>query len=148
MGLFASRPPASGVPIVTQDRIKAVFDEQKWHYYVDSDGDLGGMWDDDNFHFMLRGEDKEILIISGRWHGSLPMDRLEQVREFITNWHRGKLWPKCYHRIDDEGRIRLYTEVSIDYEHGATDKQIYQHVSCALGTSQQFFKALATELGN
>ncbi len=148
MGLFSSNTPAAPeAPQITQDRIKAIFDAKKWHYYVDNEGDLGGMWDDNTFHFMLRGRDKEILIISGRWHDSLSIDRLDEIRRFINEWHRTKLWPKCYHRIDDEGRVRLYTEVSIDHEHGATDDQLSQHIACALGTSGQFFDAVAEELG-
>ncbi len=146
MGLFSQRQPESVTPPISQERIKEVFDRRKWQYYVDNEGDLGGMWDDDNFHFMLRGADKEILIISGRWHNSLTIDKLDQVREFIVQWHRSKLWPKCYHRIDDEGRVRIFTEVSIDYEHGATSEQLEQHISCALGTSGSFFRELAEAL--
>ncbi|MCD4549491.1 MULTISPECIES: YbjN domain-containing protein [unclassified Schaalia] len=145
-----SMPPtaleSTQFPALSQERIIQLFKQKNWRYYIDNEGDLGGMWEDNTFHFMLRGEKKEILVVSGRWHNNCPFEKLEQIRELIINWHRGKLWPKCYHRIDDEGRIRLYTEVSVDYEHGLTDKQLEQHIDCALGTSGQFFSMLDEEL--
>ncbi|WP_026461010.1 YbjN domain-containing protein [Schaalia suimastitidis] len=146
MGLFSSKAPEPVTPAISRERITAIFDKEGWNYHIDNEGDLGGMWDDNNFHFMLRGNDKEILMILGRWHDNLPIEKLEQLREFITTWHRTKLWPKCYHRIDDEGKIRVFTEVAIDHEHGANDDQLAQHIHCALATSNQFFKALVEEV--
>lgn len=147
MGFFSrNEPQEQGIPVLSQERLTQLFDQKKWHYYIDNEGDLGGNWDENQFFFLLRGKDSEILHIQGRWHNTVPLEKLEIVREFINRWHRDKLWPKCYHRINDDGRISVFTEVPIDHEHGATDEQLYQQVSCAIGTSAQFFTALADEL--
>ena len=146
MGLFSrseSAPEEALTPPVTQERLVQLFKDKGWHYFIDSDGDLGGTWDDDTFYFMLRGENKEILHIQSMWHLSLPMDKLDQVRRFIVEWHRSKLWPKVYHRINDEGVIRIFCENSVDWEHGASDDQLMQQISCALGTSAEFYRELS-----
>lgn len=156
MGLFSrgkdpapepAAPSPHAIPALSQDRIKALFDEKGWNYYVDNEGDLGGVWDDNQFWFLLRGQDKEILHIQARWHRPIDISRLEEVREFIVRWHREKLWPKCYHRINDEGVLHVYGEVTHDHEHGVTDDQLMQQIRCAIGTSNQFFDELARELG-
>ena len=150
MGLFSRPKPAEEAPLtppISQERLIDLFKERGWHYFVDSDGDLGGTWDDDQFYFMLRGENREILHIQSLWHLSVPMEKLEEARAFIREWHRTKLWPKAYHRINDEGVVRIFCENSIDWEHGATDAQINQQVSCALGTASEFYRELGAALG-
>ena len=91
MGLFSRPKPAEEAPLtppISQERLIDLFKERGWHYFVDSDGDLGGTWDDDQFYFMLRGENKEILHIQSLWHLSVPMDKIEEARAFIREWHR------------------------------------------------------------
>lgn len=100
MGLFSRPKPEESAPLtpaISQERLIALFKERGWHYFVDSDNDLGGTWDDDTYYFMLRGKDQEILHIQSMWHLSIPIERLEEVRAFIREWHRQKLWPKAYH---------------------------------------------------
>lgn len=148
MGLFSasSQPMVEPTPI-SAERLVGLFDQRGWKYFVDNEGDLGGYWDDNRFYFLVRGSDHEILHVQGLWHLSLRFERLEEVRSFIEQWHRDHLWPKCYHRITDEGRIRVFTENTVDWEHGATDEQLLQQISCALGTSAQFFDTMAEALG-
>ena len=43
---------------------------------------------------------------------------------------------------DEEDGLALYSEVSVDLEHGATDSQLAQAVACGLGTGVQMFSAL------
>lgn len=150
MGLFSTRsaPPASDVPTpISRDRLVRLFEEQGWKYYIDNEGDLGGNWDDNQFYFMLRGADSEILHIQSMWHTTLDIEHLEEVRLFIDTWHRDRLWPKCYHRISDEGRIRVFAKHTVDMEHGATDAQLLQQVRCALGTATQFYDEITRGLG-
>lgn len=132
--------------VLTQDSLIEYFKSQNWKYFTDNEGDLGGMWDNDIFHFMIRGAQKEILSVSGRWHDTIDASRLQEVRMFINKWHAEKLWPKCFHRINDNGDVYVITEVNIDWEQGATKEQLQQHIDCALGTSGQFFKALSEAL--
>lgn len=153
MGLFSSPTPepqaAPGpvTPPVTQERLKALLDSRNWNWWVDNDGDLGGMWDDNPFYFILTGNQNEILQIYGNLSESISINHLDAVRDFILKWHHDKLWPKCYHRITDTGVIRIFTENTIDWEHGATDQQIMQQIECALGTAGSFYSALRSELG-
>ncbi len=148
MGFFSHNGNQQNVetPPISQERLIEYFKSEEWNYFIDNEGDLGGTWNDNQYFFLFRGQNKELLHIQGRWHQALDIALLERVRDFIDAWHREKLWPKCYHRINDSGDIRVFSEVTIDYEHGATDEQLSLHVQCALGTSRQFYDALAEAL--
>lgn len=131
-----------------RDRVESQLKRMDWRYFIDSDGDLGSVWgDNDVFYFLLRGSDEEILHIQAMWHQTMPIERIEEVREQIDQWNLKRLWPKGSHRISDEGRIRVFAEVSVDWEPGVTDNQILQQIRCALGTTSQFFETLQNELG-
>lgn len=143
MGLFSSSEPEStGLPVLSQKRMIDLFDEQKWNYFVDNQGDLGGIWDNNTFYFLLRGHQKEILFVTARWHATLPFEYLEKVRELVNEWNRGALWPKCLHRITDEGEIQVTAEMATDFEHGVTDEQLLLTIRCAIGNTGRFFDAM------
>ncbi len=147
MGRFSGwTEGADALAPISRDRLIPLFDDQEWRYFVDNEGDLGGVWDDDQFYFLVRGTDSTFLHIQALWHTTPKIDYLEHVRGFIEEWHRRRLWPKCYHRITDEGRIRVFCENTIDYGDGATDEQLLQQVTCALGTAASFFEDLTTSL--
>ncbi|MDC4232258.1 YbjN domain-containing protein [Actinomyces sp. B33] len=151
MGLFspaAPDAPAAPTPPVTQERLKEILSGQDWRWFVDSEGDLGGTWNDSQFYFLLTGKDKEILHIQSSWHRTVEIDDLERVRMFLLQWNHDRLWPKCYHRIMDNGEIRIYAENTVDWEHGATDEQLLQQIRCAIGTANGFYEALAAEVGD
>ncbi len=146
MGFFSKpEPTRQGLPPLTQERMKALFDQEKWSYFVDNEGDLGGIWDGNQFFFLQRGDDNEILHVTARWHHTLPIEHLDAIRNFLNEWNKQKLWPKVFHRIGDEGRISLIAEHAADWEHGVTDEQLALTVHCALSTSLHFFEAVETE---
>lgn len=149
MGFFSSSDDSQPVtlPALTQDRMKSLFEEKEWKYFVDSDGDLGGIWDNNVFYFMLRGDQQEILFIQGRINLTVPFERLEEVREFENAWNRDKIWPKAYHRVDDEGNIILFADHASDWEDGVTNDQLMQTINCALSTSMGLFEEFKSELG-
>lgn len=150
MGLFSARPapPPVDVPTpVTRDRLVLLFEDQGWKYFIDNEGDLGGNWDTNLFYFMIRGTTDQVLHIQSMWHVTPDMDRLEEIRFFLDTWHRDRLWPKCFHRITDEGRIRVFAEHNVDFEHGATDEQLFDQVQCGLSTALQLYESLESELG-
>ena len=80
MGLISRRPdpspepgPAAPVPAdpavptpLTRERVIALFKKRDWRYFIDSEGDLGGIWDDATFYFFFHGEMKEIFWIHAR----------------------------------------------------------------------------------
>lgn len=147
MGFFTDDSISATPPALTQERIKAIFDKEEWKYDVDDDGDLRGLWDDNLFYFMLRGEQKEILVVHGAFQRTLPMERLEEVRVFLNSWNRDKIWPKGYHRVMDNGEIAVFCDHASDWEDGVTTEQLAQTLNCALATSLSMYTTLTTELG-
>ncbi|MBO1753302.1 YbjN domain-containing protein [Actinotalea sp. BY-33] len=126
---------------VDLSRVEAYLVGRGYHVAHDEDGDLTGTWDGDRFWFLLLGEQHEILQVRGRWHRTLPAHRRAAALLAVNDWNRERIWPKVYLRDEDEGSA-LYTEVSVDLEHGVTDDQLGQLVACGLGTGVQFFAAL------
>ncbi|MDR1824635.1 MAG: YbjN domain-containing protein [Bifidobacteriaceae bacterium] len=128
---------------LTRDRIEQALKAEGWVYQIDSDGDVGGIWDNNLFYFFLYGEQKEILQVRGRWHQALSVDLRPQVREAIDEWHLQKIWPKGYTRVDDEGRLWVISEHSVDWEFGVTDDQLRLTLRCAITTSLSMYKQLS-----
>lgn len=124
-------------------RVEAYLLGQGYHVQRDEDDDLTGTWDGDRFWFLLLGENHEVLQVRGRWHRTLPEDRRAAALLAVNDWNRERIWPKAYLRSED-GELALYSEVSVDLEHGVTDDQLAQLVGCGLGTGVQLFAALST----
>ena len=145
MAFFGSN---SNTPLaLDRDRIRDALTRESWHYQVDDDGDLCGLWGDNLFYFFATGEQREILYIRGRWHHSLRIDQRTEAREVIDDWHRDRLWPKGYTRVGDDGEVRVYAEHTVDFEHGVTDDQLSQTLRCAITTSLQLFDQLQEHFG-
>lgn len=123
-------------------RVEAYLAGRGYHVAVDEDGDLTGTWDGNRFWFILSGERDEILQVRGRWQRTLSPTRRTAALLAVNDWNRERIWPKVYLRDEEDGTA-LYTEVSVDLEHGVSDDQLAQLVSCGLGTGAQFFSALA-----
>jgi hypothetical protein len=145
MGFFSqSGGGSSDAPTpLSRDRIETALKTKDWHYQIDSDGDIGGIWDDNIFYFFIAGEQKEILYIRGRWHHSLGIEQRSEAREVLDEWHKDRLWPKGYTRVDDDGQVRVFAEHVVDWEHGVTDPQLLQTIMCGISTSIQLFDHLA-----
>ncbi|WP_172192638.1 YbjN domain-containing protein [Actinomyces faecalis] len=159
MSLFSRSPghvpqapgPAAGSAQVlaplSQDRLVALFKERDWRYFIDSDGDLGGMWDDATFYFTLAGEKQEVLRIWAQLPGTVDATHLEQVRTVLDASHRRSAWPTASYRIDDDGEVRVFASHAVDYEYGLSDLQLAQHVDCAIATVNGLFADLNEVLG-
>ncbi len=130
---------------VTRDRISTHLLSRGYRFVLDDDGDLTGTWDGSRFWFLLLGERSEILQIRGRWHRTLPTGRRTAVLLAANDWNRERIWPKVYVR-EEAGELALYSEVSVDLEHGVTTSQLAQLVACGLGTGVQMFTVLDTLL--
>ncbi|HWS58834.1 MAG TPA: YbjN domain-containing protein [Actinotalea sp.] len=127
---------------LTSERVEAYLVGCGYRVERDEEGDLTGTWDGDRFWFLTLGEDREILQVRGRWRRTLPSDERTAALLVVNDWNRERIWPKTYLRVEDDA-VALYGEVSTDLEHGVTDTQLGQLVSCGLGTSAQLFAALA-----
>lgn len=135
--------PASELPVpLAPGRIATWLADNQFSYFVDSDGDLGGLWRGRLFYFFLFGERQEILQVRGQWHRELTIERLSEVLELCNDWNAERIWPKAYARVRDNGRVHVVTEVAVDFEHGATDEQLSQTLFCGLSTATMLFDAL------
>ncbi|HQY33474.1 YbjN domain-containing protein [Actinotalea sp.] len=139
-GEATSRP--SGAPrSLTSERIESYLLGCGYHVDRDEDGDLTGTWDGNRFWFLTLGDEHEILQVRGRWQQTLPESQRTAALLVVNDWNRERIWPKTYLRVEDDVVV-MYGEVSTDLEHGVTDSQLGQLVSCGLGTSAQLFAAL------
>jgi len=130
---------------LTRDRVATYLLSRGYRFLLDDDGDLTGTWDGSRFWFLLLGERAEILQVRGRWHRTLPTSRRTAVLLAANDWNRERIWPKVYVREED-GELALYSEVSVDLEHGVTSIQLAQLIACGLGTGVQMFTVLDTLL--
>jgi hypothetical protein len=131
-----------GLRPLSKERIKDALQAEDWTFSVDSDGDIGGLWDSNVFYFFTYGEEQEILQVRGRWHQDLPIELRGWVREMLDEWHFAKIWPKAYTTVDDAGRVWVLAEHSVDWEHGVSDDQLRLTIRCAITTSLSLFKQL------
>lgn len=145
-GLFSKRASEELSPI-SQDRIKQVFDREGWPYTIDSDGDMGTNWGDFGAYYTIMGKSASVLWIFGQWTTHPDAARLEDVRLFIANWQRSKTWPRCYCNLDDDGDLRVQTDLACDWEAGATDTQLIQQIKRFLKAGNEFYDALGKRLG-
>ncbi|EEH63737.1 hypothetical protein HMPREF0044_0756 [Gleimia coleocanis DSM 15436] len=131
---------------LSKERLQALFEAEGYKYYVDSDGDLGGFWDFNTFHFVLAGENQELLHILCRSRRVLTMKYLDVVRAKIKEFNAEKIFPTCFYRISDEGLLTVHTQLTYDWEHGVSDSQLEMQLQCAVTTSRQFFEELEAAL--
>ncbi|WP_414696430.1 YbjN domain-containing protein [Pengzhenrongella sp.] len=143
-----ARPKAQPEPVprervtpISRSRIADYLTRRGYRFVIDDDGDLTGTWDGNRFWFLLLGEQSEIVQVRGRWHRTLPVERRSAVLLAANDWNRERIWPKVYVR-EEEGELALYSEVSVDLEHGATENQLAQLLGCGLGTGVQVLTAL------
>jgi hypothetical protein len=88
------------------------------------------------------GESSEVLQVRGQWHRDLTIERLEEILELCNEWNAERIWPKTYVRVRDNGAVLVYTEVTVDLEHGVTEDQLDQLLQCGLTTGSMFFEHL------
>jgi len=134
---------ADGVPTpLTVARIVEWFESNQFNYFLDNDGDLGGLWRGRLFYFFLFGEDSEILQVRGQWNREVAIERLADVLEACNEWNADRIWPKAYVRVRDNGMVHIISEVATDLEQGVTDAQLSQLLHCGLSTGNMLFDAI------
>ncbi|KSW29136.1 YbjN domain-containing protein [Cellulomonas sp. B6] len=136
-----AQPSTTSPAPVSPARIASWMAENQFSYFVDNDGDLGGLWRGRLFYFFLFGERSEILQVRGQWHRELTIERLEEVLDLCNEWNAERIWPKAYARVRDNGRVHVVSEVATDLEHGVTDAQLSQLLFCGLSTGSMLFDA-------
>lgn len=139
--LGAALPDETPAPL-SDDRLVRWLTDSSFSYFVDDDGDVGGLWRGRVFYFFLFGEHREILQVRGHWQREAAIERLVEVLEFCNTWNTERIWPKAYVRVRDDGHVHVVGEVAVDFEHGATDDQLSQTLHCGLATGTMLFDAL------
>jgi hypothetical protein len=127
---------------LNRERVTNWLSESDFSYFVDSEGDIGGMWHGWLFHFLVVGEGSEVLQVRGQWHRDLSIERLEEILEVCNDWNAEWIWPKAYVCVRDNGAVLVYAEVTVDLEHGVSDEQLDQLLQCGLTTGSMFFEHL------
>lgn len=148
MGYFTKPddPPHSTNAPLSRARVEAYQELRGWSYGVDDDGDVRALWDGNIFYFFVMGRSEEVLQVRGRWKHGLDPALKASVWEFINDYHRDRLWPKAY-TVESDGELSVYTEMTVDLEHGVADDQLGQLISCGLFTALHFLEALGEHLG-
>ena len=141
----AQTPPGRAPWPIDRDRVGNFLTARDYHFVIDDDGDITGLWDSHRFWFLLMGEQREIIQVRGRWARTLAPEHRSLAMLAINDWNRDRIWPKSYLREED-GRLAVYTEVSADLEPGATDEQLGQILSCGLGTAVTLFRELDVQI--
>jgi hypothetical protein len=113
-----------------------------YHYFVDSEGDVGGIWLGRIYHFYLFGDAQQVLQVRGRWNRKIAIERLTEVLALCDRWNRELVWPKCYVRVLDDGFVHVMTEVSTPLASGATDAQVAACIQDGLSAGRMIFDAL------
>lgn len=127
---------------LSPDRVAAWFARNGFGWFVDDDGDLGGLWRGRLFYFFCFGERSEILQVRGQWNREIAIERLGEVLELCNAWNADRIWPKAYARVSDDGMVHVTCEVATDLEHGVTDDQLDHLLRSAVGSASAFFDAV------
>ena len=135
-------PTAHGGPsVVTPERILTWLRENEYSYFVDNDGDIGGLWDNRMFHFLMMAEGTSFQI-RGQWNRIAGLDRLSDILEFTNGWNADRIWPKAFVRVRDDGSIVICADLTIPASAGFSNPQLDLQLRCGLATAAAFFDSL------
>ncbi|MCB2177898.1 MAG: YbjN domain-containing protein [Actinomycetales bacterium] len=143
-GGAGSRPepdPALTSPLTAQ-RVQNWLARRGYGWFVDMDGDTGGMWRGRMFYLFALGDDEQILQVRGQWNRSFTIERLTEVLEICNTWNSEKVWPKAYVRVRDDGSVHAVCETATELGAGVTDDQLGQLIECGLSSAGAFFDEL------
>ncbi|MEU2199351.1 YbjN domain-containing protein [Isoptericola sp. NPDC019482] len=129
---------------LSRDRVTDWLERSGFSYFVDSDGDVGGLWHGWLFYFLVLGERSEVLQVRGQWHRDLSIDRLGEILEVCNEWNAERIWPKTYVRVRDDGSVVVCAEVTVDVGSAVGEAQLDQLLQCGLSTGSMFFEHLDT----
>lgn len=134
----AERPAADEGPVpqgprtapLSRERLERLVQARGWQCQTDEEGDLVLRVGDDLISLLLRGEHDEVLNVLGQMVEDIPMSRLDEARFAIEEWHREHLWPVCFWRDNDDAGLTFTIggSLAVDWEPGATDAQLLQHL--------------------
>jgi hypothetical protein len=141
------RAPAAGsgsalTAPLTDERVRAWMQERQYSWFVDMDGDTGGLWRGRLFYFFTLGERHDILQVRGQWNRQFTIERLTEVLEVCNEWNTDRVWPKSYVRVRDDGAVHVLAEAATDLAAGVTDAQLGDLLGSGISSCAAFFDDL------
>ncbi len=128
---------------LSNELITGVLRERGYRYFTDSDGDIGGHWDNTLIYFFLLGEHNEMLQVRAMARSTFGIEDVPRLYAFCNSWNHDKLWPKAYVHVSDDGTAGVYGEVTTDLEKGVTVAQLDQLIACGISTGCALAEAVA-----
>jgi Putative bacterial sensory transduction regulator len=128
---------------LSNELITTVLRERGYRYFIDSDGDVGGHWDNTLIYFFRLGEHQEMLQVRAMARTMFGIDEVPRLYAFCNSWNHDKLWPKAYVHVGDDGAAGVYGEVTTDLEKGVTAAQLDQLIACGISTGCALADAVA-----
>ncbi|WP_166987993.1 YbjN domain-containing protein [Canibacter zhoujuaniae] len=141
----APEPLQQQVTVVTLGRLIKLFDSYEWHYELDEEGYIKGLWNNYLHYFHLDEGTSNILQITAFARESVDPARRDELEAFIDDWHRERHWPKLIYEDTEDGDLLLRALFAHDFHAGATDAQLDLLVNCALTTIAYALDAAAEQ---
>lgn len=130
-------------PELTVGRVRRVLSAREVEYITAESGDTGLENGDETIWIAVGGADDAVLTVRGDYPGSLPIDRLHDVRDFISTWHRQHYWPTASFGIADDGAVTVAGQVSYDFEAGVADRQLDDVLAMSVTKIRELFREVA-----
>ena len=128
---------------LTNELIAAVLDAQGYRYFTDSDGDIGGRWDDHMIYFFRFGSNADLLQVRMLVGDTFTTNDVPRLYAFCNEWNHDRLWPKAYVHVYDDGIVRVCGEVMADLKAGVAFDQLTQLIECGIETGLHMADAVA-----
>jgi hypothetical protein len=128
---------------LSNDLIAAVLDAQGYRYFTDSDGDIGGRWDDHMIYFFRFGSKGDLLQVRILVGNTFTTNDVPRLYAFCNEWNHDRLWPKAYVHVYDDGVARVCGEVMADLKTGVAFDQLTQLIECGIETGLHMADAVA-----
>ena len=109
---------------LSNELIAAVLDARGYRYFTDSDGDIGGRWDDHVIYFFRFGSERGDAPGPHSVGNTFTTDDVPQLYAFCNEWNHDRLWPKAYVHVYDDGVARVCGEVMADLKVGVAFDQL------------------------
>ena len=127
---------------LTNELISAVLDARGYRYFTDSDGDIGGRWEDHMIYFFRFGTDGEVLQVRTLVGHTFTTADVSRLHAFCNGWNHDRLWPKAYVHVYDDGLVRVCGEVMADLTAGVAFDQLTQLIVCGIETGLHMAEAV------
>jgi hypothetical protein len=127
---------------LTNELISAVLDARGYQFFTDSDGDIGGRWDDHMIYFFRFGTDGEVLQVRILVGHTFTTADVPKLYAFCNEWNHDRLWPKAYVHVYDDGMVRVCGEVMADLTAGVAFDQLTQLIECGIETGLHMAEAV------